>query len=72
MVNLVTESETIPVKDAIAQVNRNIFYLQSKLQDANHEGSAFHQIQKFYAEKIDVQKTALDWLQKAMRANCRG
>jgi len=66
MGNLFMGTDAINLKDAMRQVNRNIFYLQQKLMIENVEGNLSWQLKDFYERKIESQKVILEWLERAL------
>lgn len=59
-------TRVIAIKDAIAQVQKNIEDLSIKKHQLNLNGYAGKQILNFYEEKIASQSATLVWLKNAL------
>jgi len=66
MGTLYVGTEGIVVKDAIKQVNRNIFELQEKLDSLIATNYLTSHMKGFYEAKLESQKITLGWLESAL------
>jgi hypothetical protein len=66
MCNLNMGRDQISIRDAVRRVEQNIAALQMKLTDAGHVDHFSEKIERFYEQKIAIQKATLEWLERVL------